>query len=89
MFAHPPAYPMLVGRDIQVDCRRRLGVRSFSSSLPPTSGSARHSGARPEATVGKARLPVLMLRPLRHSKNSDRTYETDARGVLNRADHTP
>jgi hypothetical protein len=30
-----------------------------------------------------------MLRPLRHSKNSDRTYETDARGVLNRADHTP
>ena len=29
---------------------------------PPTSGCARRSGARPEATAGKARLPVLMLR---------------------------
>jgi hypothetical protein len=34
VFAHRRAYPMLVGRDIEVDCRRRLGVRSFSSSLP-------------------------------------------------------
>jgi hypothetical protein len=34
MFAHRRAYPMLVGRDIEVDCRRRLGVRSFYSSLP-------------------------------------------------------
>ena len=39
------AYPMLVGRDIEVDCRRRLGVRSFSSSLPPTPVSARRSSA--------------------------------------------
>jgi hypothetical protein len=38
VFAHRRAYPMLVGRDIQVDCRRRLGVRSFSSSLPPDLG---------------------------------------------------
>ena len=38
MFAHRRAYPMLVGRDIEVDCRRRLGVRSFSSSLPPDLG---------------------------------------------------
>jgi hypothetical protein len=29
---------MLVGRDIEVDCRRRLGVRSFSPSLPPDLG---------------------------------------------------
>jgi len=36
--AHRRAYPMLVGRDIDVDCRRRLGVRSFSSSLPPDLG---------------------------------------------------
>jgi hypothetical protein len=36
--AHRRAYPMLVGRDIEVDCRRRLGVRSFSSSLPPDLG---------------------------------------------------
>jgi hypothetical protein len=38
VFAHRRAYPMLVGHDIQVDCRRRLGVRSFSSSLPPDLG---------------------------------------------------
>ena len=38
VFAHRRAYPMLVGRDIQVDCQRRLGVRSFSSSLPPDLG---------------------------------------------------
>jgi hypothetical protein len=36
--AHRRAYPMLVGRDIEVDCRRRMGVRSFSSSLPPDLG---------------------------------------------------
>jgi hypothetical protein len=38
VFAHRRAYPLLVGRDIQVDCRRRLGVRSFFSSLPPDLG---------------------------------------------------
>jgi hypothetical protein len=38
VFAHRRAYPMLVGRDVEVDCRRRLGVRSFSSSLPPDLG---------------------------------------------------
>ena len=38
VFAHRRAYPMLVGRDIEVDCRRRLGVRSFSSSLPSDLG---------------------------------------------------
>jgi hypothetical protein len=38
VFAHRRACPMLVGRDIEVDCRRRLGVRSFSSSLPPDLG---------------------------------------------------
>jgi hypothetical protein len=38
VFAHRRAYPMLVGRDIEVDCRRRLGARSFSSSLPPDLG---------------------------------------------------
>jgi hypothetical protein len=38
VFAHRRAYPMLVGRDIEVDCRRRLGVRWFSSSLPPDLG---------------------------------------------------
>jgi hypothetical protein len=38
VFAHRRAYPMLVGRDVEVDCRRRLGVRSFFSSLPPDLG---------------------------------------------------
>jgi hypothetical protein len=38
VFAHRRAYPLLVGRDIEIDCRRRLGVRSFSSSLPPDLG---------------------------------------------------
>ena len=38
VFAHRRAYPMLVGRRIEIDCRRRLGVRSFSSSLPPDLG---------------------------------------------------
>ena len=38
VFAHRRAYPMLTGRDIEIDCRRRLGVRSFSSSLPPELG---------------------------------------------------
>ena len=36
--AHRRAYPMLVGREIEIDCRRRLGVRSFSSSLPSDLG---------------------------------------------------
>jgi hypothetical protein len=38
VFAHRRAYPMLAGRDIEVDCRRLLGVRSFTSSLPPDLG---------------------------------------------------
>jgi len=38
VFAHRRAYPMLVGRTIEVDCRPRLGVRTFSSSLPPDLG---------------------------------------------------
>jgi len=36
--AHRRVYPLLVGRRIEIDCRRRLGVRSFSSSLPPDLG---------------------------------------------------
>jgi hypothetical protein len=38
VFAHRRAYPMLVGREVEIDCRRRLGVRSFYSSLPPDLG---------------------------------------------------
>jgi hypothetical protein len=35
---HRRAYPLLAGRDLEIDCRRRLGVRVFSSSLPPDLG---------------------------------------------------
>jgi hypothetical protein len=49
VFAHRRAYPMLVGRDIEVDCRRRLGVRWFSSSLPPDLGLRTSFGREPES----------------------------------------
>jgi hypothetical protein len=38
VFAHRRALPLLAGRTIEVDCRRRLGVRAFTSSLPPALG---------------------------------------------------
>ena len=47
VFAHRRAYPMLVGRDIEIDCRRRLGIRSFSSSLPPDLGLRTSFGREP------------------------------------------
>ena len=47
VFAHRQAYPMLAGLDIEVDCRRRLGVRSFSSSLPPDLGLRTSFGREP------------------------------------------
>jgi hypothetical protein len=47
VFAHRRAYPMLVGRTIEVDCRRRFGVRSFSSSLPPDLGLRTSFGREP------------------------------------------
>jgi hypothetical protein len=65
VFAHRRAYPMLVGRDIEVDCRRRLGVRSFSSSLPPDLGlrtsfgreTGNGPGARREGPASGAAAP--------------------------------
>ncbi len=57
------AYPMLVGRDIEVDYQRRVGVRSFSS-LPPDLGRARRSGAKggPYLVTARTRLRALLLR---------------------------
>ncbi len=49
VFAHRRTYPMLAGREIQVDCRRRLGVRSFFSSLPPDLGLRTSFGRGPDA----------------------------------------
>jgi hypothetical protein len=50
VFAHRRAYPLLVGRHIQVHCRRRLGMRSFTSSLPPDLGL--------RASFGRAARPT-------------------------------
>jgi hypothetical protein len=36
--AHWLGYARLVGRDIQIDCRRLLGVRRFSGDYPPDFG---------------------------------------------------
>jgi hypothetical protein len=55
VFAHRRAYPMLVGRDIEVDCRRRLGVRSFFSSLPPDLGLRTSFGREPGRGPGDRR----------------------------------
>ena len=38
VFANRHAYAHLAGHDIEVDCRRRLGLRHFISSLPPDFG---------------------------------------------------
>ncbi len=38
VFAHRMAVPHLAGRDVTVDCRRMLGMRRFSTDLPPDFG---------------------------------------------------
>jgi hypothetical protein len=38
VFAHPRAYQHLAGRELRIDCKRRLGMRFFSSNLPPDFG---------------------------------------------------
>jgi hypothetical protein len=38
VFVHRMAAPHLAGRDVVVDCRRRLGMRHFSSDLPADFG---------------------------------------------------
>ena len=38
VFAHRMAVPHLARRDVNVDCRRTLGVRRFRSDLPPDFG---------------------------------------------------
>jgi hypothetical protein len=50
VFAHRRAYPLLVGRRVEIDCRRRLGIRSFTSSLPPDLGL--------RASFGRAASPL-------------------------------
>ena len=38
VFAHPRAYAHLAGRPLEIDCKRRLGMRFFTSDLPPDFG---------------------------------------------------
>jgi hypothetical protein len=38
VFAHRMAVPHLARRDVTVDCKRTLGVRRFSTDLPPDFG---------------------------------------------------
>jgi hypothetical protein len=38
VYAHPRAYPHLADRALQIDCKRSLGVRRFTSDLPADFG---------------------------------------------------
>jgi hypothetical protein len=51
VFAHRHAYPLLVGRHIRIDCRRRLGIRSFTSSLPADLGLRASFGRAPDPST--------------------------------------
>jgi hypothetical protein len=51
--AHPLAYPFLLGRDVTIDCRSRLGFRRFSTDLPPDVGLADLLGL---AALAKGRI---------------------------------
>jgi hypothetical protein len=48
VFAHRFAVPHLAGRDITIDCRRRLGMRRFASDLPPDFGLRAVFGRLPD-----------------------------------------
>jgi hypothetical protein len=48
---HRLAFPHLAGRDIAVDCRRRLGVRRFTTDLPPDFGLRAALGRLPDTPL--------------------------------------
>jgi hypothetical protein len=48
VYVHRMALPHLAGREVLVDCRRRLGVRRFSSDLPPDFGLRAVLGRLPD-----------------------------------------
>jgi hypothetical protein len=53
VFAHPRAYAHLAGRELTIDCKRRLGMRFFTSDLPPDFGLRAIFGRLPdESTPG-------------------------------------
>ena len=48
VFAHERAYVHLVDRPLRIDCKRRLGMRFFSSDLPPDFGLRAVLGRLPD-----------------------------------------
>jgi len=51
VFVHRGALPHLAGRDVAIDCRRRLGLRRFVSDLPPDFGLRASLGRLPEEEI--------------------------------------
>ena len=47
VYAHRLAYPHLAERDVEIDTRRVLGVRRFTSNLPPDFGLRASLGRLP------------------------------------------
>jgi hypothetical protein len=47
VYAHRMAYPHLARRDVAIDTRRVLGVRRFTSNLPPDFGLRASLGRLP------------------------------------------
>jgi hypothetical protein len=52
VFAHRRAYPHLVDRPLTIDCRRRFGMRRFTSDLPSDFGLRAVFGRLPDHTGG-------------------------------------
>ena len=53
VYAHRRAFPHLAGREITVDCRRRLGMRRFRSDLPTDFGLRTALGRVPDRPAGE------------------------------------
>jgi hypothetical protein len=52
VFAHRRAYAHLAEQPLTIDCKRRLGMRFFTSDLPPDFGLRAVFGRLPESTRG-------------------------------------
>jgi hypothetical protein len=52
VYAHRRVFPHLAGREITVDCRRRLGMRHFRSDLPTDFGLRTALGRVPDRPAG-------------------------------------
>jgi hypothetical protein len=51
VYVHRMAAPHLAGRDVVVDCRRRLGMRRFTSNLPDDFGLRAVLGRLPDPST--------------------------------------